>query len=59
MSRFMKIRPVGAECFLTGRWTDRQKDMMKLIITLRNSTKVRKIANVFQSCCAMVHVVIR
>jgi len=55
----MKIRPVGAECFLTGRWTDGQKDMIKLIIALRSSTKVRKIAEEFQSYCAMVHVVNR
>jgi len=55
----MKIRPVGAESFLTDRGTDGLQDIMKLIIALRNSTKVCKIANAFQSCCAMVHVVNR
>jgi hypothetical protein len=32
----MKIRPVGAVLFHTDGWTDRQRDMTKLITAFRN-----------------------
>jgi len=40
-SNFMKIRLVGAELFPRG-WTDRQKDMTKLIVAFRNFTNALK-----------------
>jgi len=36
----MKIRLVGAKLFHADRWTDRQTDMMKLIVTFRNCANV-------------------
>jgi hypothetical protein len=38
----MKILPVGAELFHVDRWTDRQKNMMKLIFPLQNFANVSK-----------------
>jgi hypothetical protein len=55
----MKIRAVGAEYFLTSSWTNGQKDMTKLVIAFRNYAKTHKIADAFQSCSAMAHVVNR
>jgi hypothetical protein len=36
ISNFMKIRPVEAELFHCDRQTDRQTDMMALMIAFRN-----------------------
>jgi hypothetical protein len=38
----MKIRPVGAELWTDGRTYDRQTDMTKLIVTLRNFANALK-----------------
>jgi flagellar hook assembly protein FlgD len=35
----MKVHPFGAELFYVGGRTDRQMDMMKLIVALRNCAK--------------------
>ena len=43
MSYFMKIRPMGAELFQADRQTDRQVDMKKLIVALRNSANAPKV----------------
>jgi len=36
IKKFINIRPVGAEPFHAGGWTDRQTDMTKLTVTFRN-----------------------
>ena len=39
VSNFMKIHPVGAKLFHADRRTDRQTDMMKLIVAFRDFAK--------------------
>ena len=49
ISHFMKIRPAGAELLHAGGRMDRQKDMTKLIVALRNFAKAPK---------CLIHIVI-
>jgi hypothetical protein len=42
ISNFMKIRPVGAEMFHADGRTERQTDMMKLIVTVRSFANAAK-----------------
>jgi len=39
---FIKIRPVGADLFHVDAWMDRQTDMTKLIVALRNAENAPK-----------------
>jgi hypothetical protein len=41
----MKMLPVGAELFLAGGQTDRQTDMLNLIVALCNSANAPKKMN--------------
>jgi hypothetical protein len=61
MSKFMNIRPEGAELLLvegrTDRQTDRQTDrhMMKLIVVFRNfANKRKKIGTSIPRCCMLM-----
>jgi hypothetical protein len=38
----MKIHPVGAELFSADRWTDRQTNMMKIILTFPSFANMPK-----------------
>jgi len=49
----MKIHPMGAKLLHADRWTDRQADIMKLIVTLYNFANTPK--NV-ENCTACYHV---
>jgi hypothetical protein len=42
ISRFLKIRSVGAELFHADKQTGRQTDMAKLIVAFRNSANATK-----------------
>jgi hypothetical protein len=50
----MKIRPVGAELFLADRYTYRQRDITKLIVSVRNFANGPKIGNTISLVFAKV-----
>ena len=49
VSKFMKIRPVGAELFHVNGRTDGQADVMKLTVAFRNFTNSSKSDGVLSS----------